>query len=242
MSTKNDPKPAGRLRGVSLGPGSPDLITVRALEALGKSDRIYYPVRGDNGEKSRCFSILRHHGFEGRAKPVAVDMKHRSAADASYRIARKNLLEDLNGGLDVAVVCEGCVSLYSTVFRLLCDDVFGGDFELIPGVSSPAAAAAEAGVCLGLGDDKMAVVPGAAPPEEIRLAIDRFETVVVIKPVCADSLLELLREKNLEFVYCRDIGGEKHFITDRADDIEGGDFPYFSLFIIAKRLNRCRAV
>lgn len=244
MKAESDSKSAGRLRGVSLGPGSPDLITLRALEALKKSDRIYYPAParcGQNARKSRCFSILRHHGFETKARPVAVDMKHRSAADASYESARGTVLEDLRSGFDVAVVCEGCLSLYSTAFRFLSDSVFGGYFELVPGVPSPTAAAAEAGVCLALGDDRIAVIPGVAGAREMEIAVDSFETVIVVKPVRADKIVELAEKKNLELVYCRDLGGKRHLITASADSIKAGDFPYFSLFIIAKRLNRCRA-
>jgi len=142
MGGTNDPKTAGRLRGISLGPGSPDLITVRALEKLRESHRIYYPVVSPPGgaEWSRCFSILSHYGLEGAAKPFEVDIKSRRSADCSYRLVREFVLEDLNKGLDVAVVCEGCISLYSTAFRILCDGVFHGNFELVPGVSSPSAA------------------------------------------------------------------------------------------------------
>ncbi|WP_462137118.1 CbiX/SirB N-terminal domain-containing protein [Candidatus Mycalebacterium sp.] len=229
----------GRLRGISLGPGAPDLITVRALEALRGSDRIYYPsAKGASG--SRCVSILRHYGLQESSKPIAVDMKTRSSADSSYRLARGVLLEDLKQGLDVAVVCEGCLSLYSTVFRILCDDVFGGDFELIPGVSSPSAAAASADVCLGLGSDRIAMLPGGCSEREMEDAIGGFETVVIMKPPRAGGLVKLIREKGLGFVYCRDIGGENQFITSKPAEIEDGDLPYFSLFIISKRFDGCR--
>lgn len=237
MREASDSNFSGRLTGVSLGPGSPDLITVRALEALKRADRIYYPVparRGGGAEGSRCFSVLGHHGLADKAKPVPVDMKG-GAAERSYGPAREAVLRDLKDGLDVAVACEGCVSLYSTVFRLLRGEVFGGNFELVPGVSSPSAAAAAAGVCLGLGSDRIAVVPGVAPDEEIKHAVENFETVVVMKPVRARPLVELVKGRGLDFVYCRDIGGGGHFITSSAADVEAGDFPYFSLFIISGR-------
>lgn len=229
----------GRLRGVSLGPGAPDLITVRALEALRCSNRIYYPSAAGASE-NRCVSILRHYGLQESAKPLAVDMKTRRSADGSYRLAREILLEDLKRGLDVAVVCEGCLSLYSTVFRILSDDVFGGDFELIPGVLSPSAAAASADVCLGLGSDRIAVLPGCCSEHEMEDAMNGFETVVIMKPPRAGGLVRLIGKKGLGFVYCRDIGGRDQFITSKPADIEAGDLPYFSLFIISKRLDGCR--
>ncbi|QMU55633.1 MAG: hypothetical protein GKS04_00265 [Candidatus Mycalebacterium zealandia] len=229
----------GSLRGISLGPGAPDLVTVRALEALRGSDRIYYPS-AKGASESRCVSILRHYGLQEHSKPLAVDMKTRGSADGSYRLAREVLLEDLKQGLDVAVVCEGCLSLYSTVFRILCDDVFSGNFELIPGVSSPSAAAASADVCLGLGSDRIAVLPGGCSEREMEDAIGGFETVVIMKPPRARALVKLIREKGLGFVYCRDVGGENQFITSKPADLEDGDLPYFSLFIISKRFDGCR--
>ncbi len=237
MSRTNDRRPTGRLRGVSLGPGAPDLITVRAVEALKESDRIYYPVSSLGSGASRCLSILCHYGLESTAKPFEVSMENRNAAEDSYRRVREMFLKDLCNGFDVAVVCEGCLSLYSTTFRILCDDVFEGNFELIPGVSSPSAAAAAAAVCLGLDNDKIAVIPGGSPERDMELALERFETVVVLKPTRAAVLARLIREKGLEFLFCRDIGGEEHFITGCAAEIEDSKIRYFSLLIISKRIN-----
>ncbi len=243
MGATNEQKPSGRLRGVSLGPGSPDLITVRALDVLRRSHRIYYPAASQAGAagQSRCFAIIRHYGLEGTAKPFEVNMKSTSTADYSYRLVREVLLGDLNKGLDVAIVCEGCLSLYSTAFQILCDDVFSGRFELIPGVSSLSAASVSSDVCLGIGSDKIAVIPGLSSRREIESAVDSFETVVVVKPSRSGGIADIIKEKNLEFVYCRDIGGAGHFITGDPADIENGEFPYFSLFIISKKLNRCPA-
>lgn len=229
----SEQKPSGRLRGVSLGPGSPDLITVRGLEALRSSGVIYYPVAGRGG---RCLAVLSHYGLDDRAKPFAVDMKDRASAERSYAGARSAVRADLERGIDVAVVCEGCVSLYSTVFRVLGAGGFCG-FELVPGVSSPSAAAAAAGVCLGLGNGGVAVVTGGAL-RDIESAVEKFESVVVLKP--APGIAPLVREKGLDFVYCRDLGGEGHLVTGREEDIADEDFPYFSLLIISKRLNKCR--
>ena len=226
-------KLSGRLRGVSLGPGSPDLITVRGLEALRSSGVIYYP---DTGRGSRCLAVIGHYGLEDRAKPFSVDMKDRDSAERSYDGARRAVRADLEKGVDVAVVCEGCVSLYSTVFRILSAGGFCG-FELVPGVSSPSAAAAEAGVCLCLGSGGVAVVAGGAL-RDIESAVEKFESVVVLKP--ARGIAPLVREKGLDFVYCRDLGGEGHLVTGRGEDIADGDFPYFSLLIVSKKLNRCR--
>lgn len=235
-----------RLTGVSLGPGSPDLITVRGLEALRSSDIIYYPVAVP-GHESRCLTVLRHWGLEGAAKPFSVDMKDRESAERSYGGVRNAVRADIGRGLRVAVVCEGCVSLYSTVFRVLGAGGFHGGFqpsgfepdgfELVPGVSSPSAAAAEAGVCLALGGGGVAVVAGGLP-EEVEAAVERFETVVVLKP--APGIAPLIRKKGLDFVFCRDLGGESQLVTARPEDIAGDSFPYFSLFIISKRLNKCR--
>lgn len=229
MSTASE---RGHLRGVSLGPGAPDLITVRALDALRSSDIIYYPIARGH---SRCLAVLEHYGVADKARPFEVEMQDREAAENSYEAVRKALRADLDGGAGVAVVCEGCVSLYSTVFRALgCGD-FNGVLELIPGVSSPSAAAAAAGVCLGLGEGGVALVAGSSGAKKIEESVERFESVVVLKP--SRDIVSLIKEKGWEFVFCRDVGGEKHLVTD--DESEITDVQYFSLFIISRVLNKC---
>ncbi|MGI9558476.1 MAG: precorrin-2 C(20)-methyltransferase [Thermodesulfobacteriota bacterium] len=238
MSRTNDPEPQARLRGISLGPGAPDLITVRALEALRASDVIYYPET-DGG--SRALSILRHYGIDGRAEPFHVDMKSRESSESAYAPVRDKLRENLKRGFSVSVVCEGCLSLYSTAFRILCSGFPPGSFELIPGVSSLSAAGCAADVCLGLGSDRIVVIAGSVSASEIRSAADSFETVVVIKPRGASGVAQMIKEGGYEFVYCKDVSGDGQVITQHPEDISDGDLPYFSLFIISKRLNKCRA-
>ena len=112
-----------------------------------------------------------------------------------------------------------------------------GGFELVPGVSSPSAAAAAAGVCLALGRGGVAVIAGGSPGE-ITDAVEKFETVVIIKP--SPAVTPFVREKGLDFVYCRDLGGAGELVTESPEDITDEKFPYFSLFIVSKGLNRCR--
>ncbi len=239
MSTKNNKK-TGRVFGVSLGPGPADLVTVRALAVLRSVDKIYFPVRSDSvkREKSRSLSILKSHGLSENAEPLPIEMRRRDLADLSYESARDSVTCDIERGLNVAVVCEGCISLYSTAYRLLGGG-FGAPVEMVPGVSSPMAAAAAAGVSLGLGNDTIALVSGAIDYGEMEKLVDDFDTVVFMKPVAADAVIRLAENGRLRCFYCSDIGGDEQIVSCDMDGINADDIEYFSLFIASKRPQRC---
>jgi precorrin-2/cobalt-factor-2 C20-methyltransferase len=185
----------GTLFGVGVGPGAPDLLTIRAVTILRRVPVIAAP-RPDPESESLALRIAREATGEVPGQetllltfPMTRDPQAREAARLA---AAREVGARLAAGRDVAFVTEGDPLLYSTFLDLLpAGERERPRVEIVPGVSSITAVGAAAGVALADGDDRVAVLPaGQALPILGRLA-NEFETLVLLK---AGRHLSALRE------------------------------------------------
>lgn len=150
----------GTLFGVSVGPGDPELLTLKAVRVLREADVVAVPRVGA-GRRQTAFGIVRDY-LEGKplidcATPMTRD---RTQAQDAYRVIADKIAAHLDAGRDVAYVCLGDVGVYSTyyyVHDLLVSRGYGA--EVVPGVTSFCAAAARLGVPLCEGPEALVVAP-----------------------------------------------------------------------------------
>lgn len=191
----------GKLIGMGIGPGDPDLMTIRAKRILDSASVIAYPVRR-KGEGSTALSIVR----------AAVDLTGKRILELEFPMdpdhgvreeGRRDAIDEicsvLDGGEDVCMVTLGDVSIFSTYARI-DRSVSGRGYETeeVPGITSFCAGAAKAKMPLVLGEEGLAVVGSAKDNESLIRAMDGFENIVVMK--ASDSiprLLELMRERGI---------------------------------------------
>ncbi|HEY1587529.1 MAG TPA: precorrin-2 C(20)-methyltransferase, partial [Polyangia bacterium] len=153
-----------KLYGVGVGPGAPDLITLRALRVLRSVDVLALPRANDWGE-SVAWSIVAPALAESAAEklfltfPMVKDpARMRPAVDK----AMDAIAERLQAGRTVAFVTEGDPSLYSTFVYVAAEARRRWpaiEIEIVPAVSSPLAVAAVTGVPLADGQERIAIVP-----------------------------------------------------------------------------------
>jgi precorrin-2/cobalt-factor-2 C20-methyltransferase len=175
------------LYGVGVGPGAPDLITLRALDVLRRAPVLALPRGSDHGA-SIAWRILRPVLGEvaGQERllltfPMAKDpARLQPAWDRAFAA----IGERLQRGVDVAFATEGDPSLYSTFIYLAREaarrwpDVA---VEIVPGVSSIAAVPAVTGVPLADGQERIAIVPATYGLGDLSELLARFDTVVLMK-------------------------------------------------------------
>ncbi|MDR3282495.1 MAG: precorrin-2 C(20)-methyltransferase [Candidatus Methanoplasma sp.] len=175
---------AGRLYGVGVGPGDPDLLTLKAIRCVEAADVIAYPVKAP-GEKGTALEIVMQRADLSQKETVELIFGMNAddkARKSDYGRAVAALSAILDGGKSVAVITLGDVSLYSTYMRLNADmEARGYKTAVIPGVASFCSGAAEARMPLTIGEEGLAVVSMNGDPEEIRAAVESFDNIVLMK-------------------------------------------------------------
>jgi precorrin-2 C20-methyltransferase/precorrin-3B C17-methyltransferase len=179
----------GRLFGVGVGPGDPELVTLKAQRIIVAADVVAYPVARHGRSVARRIAApyLRADQIEvALGYPVTTEQTdHPGGYDAAlrefYDDAAAELAAHLDAGRDVAVLCEGDPFFYGSYMYLherLADRY---RTEVVPGVTSFSAAAATAGTPLAKRDDVLTIVPGTLAPELLAARLRGADAAVVLK-------------------------------------------------------------
>ena len=179
----------GRLTGVGVGPGDPDLVTVRAARLIAEADVIAYHRTGHTESIARTAAApyLRDGQIEEPLRyPVTTGSTDHPGGYAGaladfYEQATLRLAAHLEAGRDVVVLCEGDPSLYGSYQQL--HTRLAGRFPagIVPGVSSVAAAAAAVGEPLVQRDQSLTVLAGTMPADRLRDRLERADAVAILK-------------------------------------------------------------
>ena len=228
----------GTLYAVGIGPGDPELLTLKAARLIREHDLILVPKGKEDGE-SLALSIVRGAvPLDGKeVREIHFPMKKGSQRDILLPEARK-LLSDMDAGRTAVFITLGDPVLYSTFFHFL-DALESLDkdvvVELVPGVTSVTAAGAAAGVALALSSDKVAILP-ATYKEGLKRALEEFDTVVLMKTHrVMDDVRAMLKEMDLmgrAWYVAR--AGQPEEVVKPLSKVSEGDLDYFSIVIVKK--------
>jgi precorrin-2/cobalt-factor-2 C20-methyltransferase len=170
----------GRLWGLGVGPGDPELLTLKALRLLREAAVIAYPApeRGASFARSIVAQWL-----DGSRPELAIrfPMRPGPPPEAVYDGAAEALSVELDRGRDVALLCQGDPLFYGSFIQLFARLARRYPVEIVPGVSSLAACAAAAGTPLAAGDETLAVVPATLAEPAFESRILAAETVAIVK-------------------------------------------------------------
>ncbi len=172
---------SGRLFGLGVGPGDSDLITLKALRILRAVPVIAYPAPEDGDSLVRA--IAAPHIPQGRHE-IVIRTPMRPGSFPAHDVYDRYAVElaaHLDGGRDVAVLCEGDPLFYGS-FRFLYERLAGRyPSDVVPGVSAPMACAAVAGRPLVSRNEVMTVLPAPLPEEDLARRLEGADAVAVIK-------------------------------------------------------------
>ncbi|QDO94412.1 precorrin-2 C(20)-methyltransferase [Formosa sediminum] len=230
----------GKIYGVSLGPGDPDLITLKGLKTLQNADKIYYPgsLFKDGVKSSYSLSILNQYNLDPEKLEgfyLKMDLE-RVEAKRLYETTFKKILTDYTNGLSIAIVSEGDISTFSSFSYLLEKiQLHNLSIDLIPGISSYLHLASESKMPLCLQNEKIVVIPRVQTKEELQEAINNFDTVVLMKIISVvDLVSSVIDNTKHNITYAERLGTDKQFITNSWAIANQRETPYFSLIIIKK--------
>jgi precorrin-2/cobalt-factor-2 C20-methyltransferase len=172
---------SGILYGLGLGPGAPDLITLRAARLIEGAKVIAYPALEDGASFARSIaSALIPEGAHEIVMKVPMTTE-RAPAQAAYDRGAAEIAEALDAGEDVVVLCEGDPFFYGSFMYLFARLAPRFEVVVVPGVTSIAAVAASAGRPLVARNERLTVLPGPLSEAELTERIAGAESVAIMK-------------------------------------------------------------
>jgi precorrin-2 C20-methyltransferase/precorrin-3B C17-methyltransferase len=233
---------SGRLFGVGLGPGDPDLITRKAARLVQQADVVAY-FSGTHGRSiARTIAVdLLPPGVleEPLVYPVTTgtiehpEGYHGAIADF-YDECATRLAAHLAAGRTVVVLCEGDPLFYGSYMYL--HDRLAPRFpaEVVPGVTSVSAAAAAASLPLVRHEDVLTVLPGTLPTEELARRLADTQGAAIMKlgrtfPNVVEALRQAGRLDDARYVERASTAGQRSLPVT---DVDPAAVPYFSIVLV----------
>ena len=179
----------GRLFGVGIGPGDPELLTLKARRVIEAAAVIAYPTARHGKSVSRRIAAPYLTGeqvelaltFPVTTEATGSPEEYERALCDFYDAGAAALAAHLDAGRDVAVLCEGDPFFYGSYMYLHERLAHRYETEVVPGVTSFSAAAASAGTPLAKRDDVFTVLPGTLPADVLAAQLRGVDAAVVLK-------------------------------------------------------------
>lgn len=235
----------GRLIGVGVGPGAPDLITLRAQRVLSQAHVVAVPRSSPRARSlawQTCRQSYEPHPDQQRLFlhfPMTKDPK---VLRPALERALDELAQPLQAGKDVAFITVGDPFTYSTFIYVRAQALVRWpelEVEVVPGVTSLTAVPAAAGVPLADGQERIAVLPATYGIDDLSDCLRRFDTTLLLKVGRKlPEVVDALRSEGLldRSVYVsRATTGEERIERDLARISGEGPCDYFSMVVVARR-------
>ena len=232
----------GTLFGVGLGPGDPELVTVKAARVIGEADVVaYHSARHGRSIARRIAEPYLRPGQieEHLVYPVTTgSTDHPGGYDGAmedfYRQAAERIAAHLDAGRDVALLAEGDPLFYSSYMHMHTRLTQRFTAVIIPGVTSVSAASAAISTPLVTGDEVLSILPGTMPVGELARRLSDSDAAVVLKlgrtyPQVREALSLAGRLDEAVYVERASTAGQRVL---PAADVVDDDVPYFSLAML----------
>lgn len=232
----------GTFYGIGVGPGDPELLTVKAIRVLQKVPHIFAASSSKN-DYSLAFQAVKEY-LSPHAKvyalPFPMTYNHQELEKA-WRENCQLILDLLFKGEDVAFITIGDPLIYSTYIYLLrtiqaaCPEV---RIQTIPGITSFQAAASTCNLPLVEGEESMAIVSGAQGVTHLEKTLDCCDTIVLLKTYRQMSeIIKTLEERSLHqsICYVSRCGFDDQQVVVGLTDLKNHTPHYLSLMIVKKK-------
>jgi precorrin-2/cobalt-factor-2 C20-methyltransferase len=239
----------GKFIGIGVGPGDPDLLTVKAVKALKMVDVVSVP-KAHTDTPSMALGMVKHVLVKREKPPEVLELVFPMTKDAAEveRLWAKNagvVAEKVESGKTVAFITLGDPMFYSTfiyLFQSLRQEYPEVKLEIIPGVTALTACAASAQIPLAEKEEVVAIIPSDLDSKLIEETAKHADTVVFMK--CAHRFKDLVpilekssfTENSTVALVRRCSMPEEKVVVGQIGDVKGWEIPedYFSMAIVKR--------
>jgi precorrin-2/cobalt-factor-2 C20-methyltransferase len=235
----------GRLIGVGVGPGDPDLMTLKAVRAMQSADVVAHFAKAGNASNARA-TVARFLRPGVTELPLlypitterpADDLMYRSAIQGFFDEAATAVAAHLDAGRTVAVLSEGDPLFFGSYMHLHVRLMKHYPTDVIPGVTGMSGCWSAAGLPIVQGDDVLTVLPGTLDETELIRRLRENDPTVVMKvgrnlSKVRRALIAADRLRNATYVERGTMDDERLMpLVDKSDDLA----PYFAIVLVAGR-------
>ena len=232
----------GCLYGVGVGPGDPELLTLKAVRVLRDSPVVFTPQAVGSAD-SLALTVARHHIDESRQRLIYAEFVMGGTSDDVWTEAAERISRYLLDGEDVAFLTQGDPLLYgSFMYVMVKVQALHPEIpiEVVPGVTSITASASRAKIPLVSHAERLTVLPAMYGIDDLRDVLARNDTVVLMKvnrrAMAAVSRLEADGELS-RCVFVRRATTPRERVEFSLQEISPSETDYFSMLILSKANN-----
>ena len=238
---------SGKLWGVGIGPGDPELVTVKAARVIGEADVVAFhsAQHGRSISRGVASRYMREDQIEVHlVYPVTTGTTdhpggYQGAIDEFYEQAAERLAEHLVSGRSVALLAEGDPLFYSSYMHMHKRLADRFDVEIVPGVTSVSAASAAMETPLVERDEVFTVLPGTLPVDELARRLRTTDAAAIMKlgrtfPTVVRALEQSGRLDEARYVERASTDRERVLAIG---DVDQSEVPYFSIAIVPSPSN-----
>lgn len=245
MSLEKNSSMNAQFIGLGVGPGDPELITLKAHRLMQNADVVSYLANEKGSSQAR--DIAQHSLAGSKAGqieiPVPMPMKNdRTGANLAYDLAAEKIRTVIAEGKNVVFLCEGDPLFFGSFSYLLDRLQDEMTCAIVPGISSVHAASSALKLPLSMLKESVAIINGRHSDAKIRQTLQQHDSVIIMKagpyrPKILAALADTGRSD--EANYLEYIGRDEQVIINDVSQLyseEGDDKgPYFSLFVVLKK-------
>ena len=229
----------GKLYGIGVGPGDPELMTLKAKKLIEECDIVAVPVKKE-GEDSVALHIARGAASvpEEKVRRILFTMsKDKAKREECRQAAAEAIMEYLDAGQSVAMPVLGDVGIYSTysyVHKKLIQA--GYEVQMISGIPSFCAGASKANISIVEGNEGFGVIPSLKGIDQVKKAMGVFDNLVIMKVGShVKEVYDILKAEGKEdnAIIISNVGMEGEYVGPLLPDREYG---YFTTMIIKSEM------
>ena len=233
-------KMPGRLFGIGVGPGDPELLTLKALRLLRVAPVVAYPAP-EHGESFARSIVARWLEAGQHEIAIRFPMQPGTPSAGIYEAAAAELAAELDRGNDISLLCQGDPLFYGSFIHLFARLAGRYRIEIVPGVPSITACAAAASTPLVMRDEALAVIPATLDEAEIARLLGEADAAAIVKVGRHFSKVRrVLRERGLldraRYIERATLPNQR--VAPFAS-VDAGHVPYFSMTLIRRHPIGC---